>query len=43
MEKYTLMGYDPETGETESIDNTYSRIEAERWLAEAWAEAGGDN
>ena len=43
MEKYTLMGYDPETGETESIDSTYSRVEAERWLAEAWAEAGGDN
>lgn len=43
MEKYTLMGLDPETGETESIDSTYSRVEAERWLSEAWAEAGGDN
>lgn len=42
MEKYMLIGCDPETDEEEVIDTTYSRVEAEQWLAESRAEAKTD-
>lgn len=42
MEKYMLIGCDPETDNEEVIDTTYSRVEAERWLTESRAEAKND-